>query len=130
MERKPGERMSQQYSEKSLAGEVRESIFPAFPVPNSATSPPSNSHRSQFAAPNICDDRNGPGRDINAPLPRAPRVRSKRKRPGNRGAPKIQTGKSLTQRSGRLYLQNLTGACDRDGPRLHRLWNLAHEVDV
>jgi hypothetical protein len=31
---------------------------------------------------------------------------------------------------GRLDLQTFTGACDRDRPRLHRLRNLAHEVDV
>ena len=31
---------------------------------------------------------------------------------------------------GRLDLQTLTGACDRDRPRLHRLRNLAHKVDV
>jgi hypothetical protein len=31
---------------------------------------------------------------------------------------------------GRLDLQKLAGARDWDGPRLHRLRNLAHEVDV
>jgi type I restriction enzyme R subunit len=31
---------------------------------------------------------------------------------------------------GRLDLQELAGTCDRDRPRLHRLRNLAHEVDV
>jgi hypothetical protein len=31
---------------------------------------------------------------------------------------------------GRLDLQKLAGARDRDHPRLHRLGNLAHEVDV
>src|SRR5438046_1006543 len=31
---------------------------------------------------------------------------------------------------GRFYLQKLTGARDWDRPRLHRLRDLAHEVDV
>ena len=31
---------------------------------------------------------------------------------------------------GRLDLQELAGICDRNRPRLHRLRNLAHEVDV
>src|SRR5271155_5535331 len=31
---------------------------------------------------------------------------------------------------GRLDLQDSAGARDRDRPRLHRLWDLAHEVDV
>src|SRR3989441_11927670 len=54
----------------------------------------------------------------------------KRKRPGIRGAPKIQPVRASGGDLGRLDLQKLTGACDRDRPRLHRLRNLAHEVDV
>ena len=52
------------------------------------------------------------------------------KRPGIRGAPKIQLVRASGSDLGRLDLQKLTGACDRDRPRLHRLRNLAHEVDV
>src|ERR1700730_3929970 len=54
----------------------------------------------------------------------------KRKRPGIRGAPKIQPVRASGGDLGRLDLQKLTGACDRDRPSLHRLRNLALEVDV
>ena len=52
------------------------------------------------------------------------------KRPGIRGAPKIQLVRASGSDLGRLDLQKLTGACDRDRPRLHRLRNLTQEVDV
>ena len=54
----------------------------------------------------------------------------KRKRPDNRGAPKLHPVRPSGSDLGRLDLQELAGACDRDRPRLHRLWDLAHEVDV
>src|SRR5262249_1621101 len=54
---------------------------------------------------------------------------TKRKRPGNRGAP---TSRSLMIcRSGRLLgVEYLGRAVDRHAPRLHGLGDLAHEVDV
>jgi hypothetical protein len=58
------------------------------------------------------------------------RVRSKRKRPGHRSAPEFNGLSASGNGLRRLDLQKLAGACDRDRPRLHRLWNLAHEVDV
>src|SRR5258708_4091047 len=51
-------------------------------------------------------------------------------RPGNRGAPKIQPASASGSDLGRLDLQELARARDRDRPRLHGLRNLAHEVDV
>ena len=60
----------------------------------------------------------------------ARRVRAKRKRPGNRGAPKFQPVRASGSDLGRFDLQKLTGARDWDRPRLHRLRDLAHEVDV
>src|SRR5207344_389326 len=53
-----------------------------------------------------------------------------KKRPGSRGAPKIQPASASGSDLGRLDLQELAGTYDRDRPRLHRLWNFAHEVDV
>src|SRR6266702_5280277 len=52
------------------------------------------------------------------------------KAPRKWGAPKIQPGRASGSGLGRLELQELAGICDRDRPRLHRLRNLAHEVDV
>ena len=57
-------------------------------------------------------------------------VRAKRKRPGNRGAPKFQPVRASGRDLGRFDLQKLAGARDWDRPRLHCLRNLAHEVDV
>src|SRR4029077_9898130 len=50
--------------------------------------------------------------------------------PKTRGTPKLQPVRTSGSDLGRLDLQTLTGACDRDRPRLHRLRNLALEVDV
>src|SRR5947207_11364236 len=58
----------------------------------------------------------------------ARRVRAKRKRPGNRGAPKFQPVRDSGSDLGRFDLQKLAGARDWDRPRLHRLRDLAHEV--
>jgi len=44
--------------------------------------------------------------------------------------PKIQPVRASGSDLGRLDLQKLAGTRDRDRPRLHGLWNLAHEVDV
>ena len=57
-------------------------------------------------------------------------VRAKRKRPGNRDAPKFQPVRASGSDLGRFDLQKLAGARDWDRPRLHCLRNLAHEVDV
>src|SRR5215216_4418471 len=53
----------------------------------------------------------------------------------NESAPKpgrspTSTGQTSGSDLGRLDLQELTGARDRNRPGLHRLWDLAHEVDV
>src|SRR6266508_3255929 len=58
----------------------------------------------------------------------ARRVRSKKSAPETGALPKFAgaSGSDL----GRLDLQKLAGARDWDRPRLHRLRNLAHEVDV
>jgi hypothetical protein len=53
----------------------------------------------------------------------------------NESAPKAGRSQNSTGRAsgsdlGRLDLQELAGACDRDRPRLHGLGNLAHELDV
>ena len=56
--------------------------------------------------------------------------KSKRKRPDNRGAPKLQAVRPSGSQLGRLDLQDPAGARNRDRPRLHRLWDLAHQVDV
>jgi hypothetical protein len=63
-------------------------------------------------------------------LPSAAVPDDKRKRPGNRGAPKMQLVRASGSDLGRLHLQKPTGACNRDRPRLHRLRDLAHELDV
>ena len=55
---------------------------------------------------------------------------NKRKRPDNRGAPKLHPVRSLGGELGRLDIQDFAGARDRDRPGLHCLWDLAHEVDV
>src|SRR5580704_14741423 len=55
---------------------------------------------------------------------------NKRKRPNNRGAPKLHPVTSSGGELGRLDLQDFAGAHDRDRPRLHRLWDLADQVDV
>ena len=57
-------------------------------------------------------------------------TRTKRKRPDDRGAPKLQPVRPSGSQLGRLDLQDLAGARNRDLPRLHRLWDLAHEIDV
>jgi hypothetical protein len=49
--------------------------------------------------------------------------------PESGGAPNFKVKASGSDLA-RLDLQKLAGACDRDRPRLHRLRNLAHEVDV
>src|SRR5246500_1179077 len=54
---------------------------------------------------------------------------NKRKRPDNRGAPKLDPVRSGGE-LGRLDLKDFAGTRDRDRPRLHRLWDLAHQVDV
>src|SRR6202040_1506187 len=59
----------------------------------------------------------------------ARRIRAKRKRPGNRDAPKFQPVRASGSDLGRFDLQKLTGARDWDRPRLHRLRDLAHEAD-
>ena len=64
------------------------------------------------------------------PPRRCPCRRTKRKRPGNRGALKFQPVRASGCDLGRLDLQKLTRTRDRDRPRLHRLRYLAHEVDV
>jgi hypothetical protein len=49
------------------------------------------------------------------------------------GRSQNSTGQCLVPQAATLVgsdLQQLAGTCDRDRPRLHRLWNLAHEVDV
>src|SRR5271156_3002011 len=61
------------------------------------------------------------------PPNRCPAGAHKRKRPDNRGAPKWQAVKPSGGDLGRL---DFAGTRDRDRPRLHRLWDLAHEVDV
>ena len=53
----------------------------------------------------------------------------------NESAPETGTLPNLTVRAsssdfGRLDLQKLARARDRDRPRLHRLWDLAYDVDV
>src|SRR5215211_3390603 len=53
----------------------------------------------------------------------------------NESAPKpgrsqTSTGQTSGSDLGRLDLQELTGARDRNRPGLHRLWDFAHEVDV
>jgi hypothetical protein len=50
--------------------------------------------------------------------------------PRHRGAPKLHPALPSGNDLGRSDLQDLAGARDRDRPRLHRLWDLAHEVDV
>src|ERR1700730_12969664 len=54
----------------------------------------------------------------------------KRKRPDNRGAPKLHPVRCSGGELGRLDLQDFAGTRDRDRPGLHCLWDLAHEVDV
>ena len=56
--------------------------------------------------------------------------KSKRKRPDNRGAPKLQAVRPSGSQLGRLDLEDPAGARNLDRPRLHRLWDLAHQVDV
>src|SRR5580704_14330961 len=63
-------------------------------------------------------------------ISRTPCRAHKRKRPESRGAAKIQPASASGSNLGRLDLQELSGTCDGDRPSLHRLWNLAHEVDV
>jgi len=60
----------------------------------------------------------------------ARRVQPKRKRPGNRGARKIQQVRGSSRDLGRLDLQKLAGTRDRNRPRLHGLRNLAHKINV
>src|SRR5215216_3682121 len=53
----------------------------------------------------------------------------------NESAPKpgrsqTSTGQTSGSDLGRLDLQELTGARNRNRPGLHRLWDFAHEVDV
>src|SRR5580700_3991736 len=55
---------------------------------------------------------------------------NKRKRPDNRGAPKLHPVRPSGGELGRLDLQDFAGTRDRDRPRLHGLWDLAHQVDV
>src|SRR5438309_640741 len=50
--------------------------------------------------------------------------------PENRGTPKLQPVRTSGGSLDRLDVQNLAGARDRDRPGLHRLRDLAHEVDV
>jgi hypothetical protein len=50
--------------------------------------------------------------------------------PENRGTPKFRPVTMSGGGLGRLDLQNFAGARDRYCPRLHRLRNLAYEVDV
>ena len=65
------------------------------------------------------------------PAPRSmPSWAHKRKRPDTPGAPKLHPVRPSGGELGRLDLQDLAGTRVRDRPRLHRLWNLAHEVDV
>jgi hypothetical protein len=63
----------------------------------------------------------------------APRVLvasgQKRKRSGNRGAPRSSPRQSLGQRPWSIDLQKLAGIRDRDHPRPHGHWDLANEVD-
>src|SRR5580704_9816101 len=63
-------------------------------------------------------------------ISRTPCRAHKRKRPESRGAAKIQPASASGSNLGRLDLQELAGTCDGDRPSLHRLRNLAHEVDV
>ena len=49
----------------------------------------------------------------------------KRKRPDNRGAPKLHPVRSSGGELDRLDLQDFAGARDRDRPGLHCLWDLA-----
>ena len=58
---------------------------------------------------------------------------AQKKAPRKPGRSQNSTGLSLSASGsdlGRLNLQEFAGTCDRDRPRLHRLRNLAHEVDV
>ena len=50
--------------------------------------------------------------------------------PETEALPNFQPVRASGSDLGRLDLQELAGTCDRDRPRLHRLRNLAHEVDV
>src|SRR3984893_18582098 len=50
--------------------------------------------------------------------------------PENRGTPKFQAARTSGGGLGRLDLQNLAGARDRDRPGLHCLRDLTHKVDV
>jgi hypothetical protein len=52
------------------------------------------------------------------------------KAPRKPGRSQIQSASASGSDLGRLDLQELAGTYDRDRPRLHRLRNLAHEVDV
>ena len=52
------------------------------------------------------------------------------KAPQYRGAPKLHPVRSSGGELGRQDLQDFAGTRDRDRPRLHCLWDLAHEVDV
>jgi hypothetical protein len=52
------------------------------------------------------------------------------KAPRHRGAPKLHPVRPSGGELSRLDLQDFAGTRDRDRPRLHRLWDLAHEVDV
>src|SRR5215216_1050328 len=55
--------------------------------------------------------------------------RSKRKRPETGALPNFNRQTSSSD-LGRLDLQELTGARDRNRPGLHRLWDFAHKLDV
>jgi hypothetical protein len=50
--------------------------------------------------------------------------------PDTGGTPKTQPVRASGSDLGRLDVQDFAGARDRDRPRLHGLWDLAHEVDV
>src|SRR6202049_1843257 len=52
------------------------------------------------------------------------------KAPQYRGAPKLHPVRSSGGELGRQDLQDFAGTRDRDRPRLHGLWDRAHEVDV
>src|SRR5271155_565697 len=54
----------------------------------------------------------------------------KRKRPDNRGAPKLHPVRTSRGELGRLDVQHFAGTRDRYRPGLHCLWDLAHKVDV
>ena len=55
---------------------------------------------------------------------------SRQEAPGKVGALPSQPVRTSGGGLGRLNLQNLAGTCDRDRPGLHRLRDLANEIDV